>query len=87
MLRFREWLLLREGRAGVPKGVLAAYEAAFKDQLRQVIRRTQNPALRAKLIEMLDCPVRDSRGQCRSFTDYIVSALIKNGIHHRYDME
>jgi hypothetical protein len=87
MLRYREWLLLRKGRAGVPKGVLAAYEAAFKDQLRHVIQRTQNPALREKLIEMLDCPVRDSRGQCRSFSDYIVSALIKNGIHHRYDME
>jgi hypothetical protein len=49
MLCFREWLLIVEGRAGVPGGVLAGYEVAFKDQLRGLIRRTQNPALRAKL--------------------------------------
>ena len=36
---------------------------------------------------MLDCPIRDTRGTCRTFTDYAVAALVKNGIHQRYDLE
>ena len=48
MLRFREWLLVVEGRVAVPAAVLSGYEHAFKDELRQLIQRTQDPALRAK---------------------------------------
>ena len=87
MERFFVWLFLSEARARVSPGVLRSYELAFKDQLQRVIRRTKNPALRAELEEMLDCPVKDARGNCRSFTDYIVGTLIKNGIHARYDLE
>jgi hypothetical protein len=53
----------------------------------RVIRRTQNPALCAELEEMLHCPIRDARGNCRSFTDHILSSLIKNGVHARFDLE
>ncbi len=84
---FLAWLVLTEDRAHVSPGVLRTYELAFKDQLQRVIHRTQNPALRAELEEMLDCPVKDARGNCRSFTDYIVGTLVKNGVHARYDLE
>jgi hypothetical protein len=36
---------------------------------------------------MLDCPIKDSQGHCRSFTDYIVSSLMRNQIHRRGDIE
>src|SRR4051812_44372960 len=77
-----------EGRqAFVPQGVLQGYEQAFRDQLSQLIRRTRDPKLRAKFVGMLDCPVTDGTGHCRSFTDYIVSALIRHGVHRAYDIE
>lgn len=90
MKTFLGWLaaLIVEARwPYIEPGVLQGYEYAFKDQLRRLIQRTENPKLRSKLEQMLDCPIRDSRGQCRSFTDYIYSALLKNGIQHRYDVE
>jgi hypothetical protein len=74
-----DWLkavVLEVWRRRIDAGVLAGYEFAFKDELRKGIERTQNPALRAKRVEILDCPVRDSRGQCRSFSYRISSALI-----------
>lgn len=52
-----------------------------------VIQRTQDPALRQKFIAMLDCPIIDSRNQCRHFSDYIIGSLIKNRIYEKYDME
>ena len=73
-------------RPQIDPAVLSGYEHAFKDELQKLIQKTQNPELRAKLIEMLDCPIRTSRG-CRTFTDYILGALIKNGIHERFDIE
>jgi hypothetical protein len=84
---FCDWLFLVEGRVEVSEGVLAGYEEAFRDELRKVIARTHHGALRAHLVAMLDCPIRDARGQCRSFTDYIYAALIRNGVHRRYDIE
>jgi hypothetical protein len=87
VLTFREWLLEEEQRTFVPQSVLNSYEHAFKDALNDLIRRTQDPVLRAKFREMFDCPIRDQRGQCRPFTHYIVGALIRNNIHTRYDME
>jgi hypothetical protein len=86
MRTFWEWLL-GEGRQRLDPAILAGYERAFKDQLARLIGRTSDPALRARLEEMLECPVRDSRGQCRGFADYIHSALIRNGIHQSYDLE
>jgi hypothetical protein len=86
MTDFLGWLL--EGReASVPHGVLAGYEEAFRDELVRLIRRTQNPTLKAHFTAMLDCPVRDSRGGCRSFSDYILGALIRNGVHRTSDIE
>ena len=87
MERFFALLFLTEARAHVPHGVLQGYEHAFRQELQRVIRRTQNPTLLAELEDMLDCPVKDARGNCRSFTDYIVGTLIKNGVHARYDLE
>ena len=43
--------------------------------------------LRSKFIEMLNCPIKDSRGQCREFSEYLLSALIRQGVHDRYDIE
>lgn len=87
MLFFREWLLVQEGRVAVPPGVLQGYESAFRQELRQLVTRTQDPRLKAVLTDMVDCPLRDRQGNCRSFTDFIMGALARNGIHHRYDME
>lgn len=87
MKTFWDWLVSEARRPYMEPGVLQAYEDAFQQSLRELIQRTQHPTLRARLQEMLDCPIRDSRGNCRTFTDYIVSALIKNSIHTQYDME
>src|SRR5947209_3629856 len=84
---FWAWLATEARRADIEPEVIAGYEHAFKVELRQLISRTHDPALREKLEEMLDCPIRTMRGQCASFTDYILGALIKHGVHRRYDME
>src|SRR5690348_5816110 len=80
MRTFWEWLL-QEDRRSVEPAVLAAYEHAFKDELRRVIQRTGSPVLRKELLAMLDCPIRTPKG-CMRFTDYIVGTLIKNGVQH-----
>src|SRR5438105_3211815 len=88
MRGFSEWLVVIESRrVDVSPDILQGYEYAFKEQLRRVIRRTRNPTLRAELEKMLECPVRDSRGNCKSFTDYILGAFVRSGIHHRFDIE
>lgn len=90
MKTFCEWLkgLVLEARQPyIEPGVLQGYEHAFKDQLSRLIHRTENPHLRSKFEKMVNCPIRDSRGHCRSFTEYIMSALLKNGVHHRFDIE
>jgi len=71
----------------VPVEVLQGYEAEFRRSLEQLIQRTKDPELRDKFRDMLDCPVRDRKGGCRGFAEYILSALVKNGIHDRYDIE
>lgn len=88
MIDFQAWRLLNEvARPFVPQGVLAGYEQALKKELLRLIQRTKDPYLRDKFTEMLDCPIKDARGTCRSFSDYTMSALVKNGIHQRYDLE
>jgi hypothetical protein len=84
---FWGWLIGEARRTEIEPAVLHGYDLAFKDELRRLIARTANPALRAKLEKMLDCPVRDRTGQCREFAEYIYAALLKNGIHHAYDLE
>ena len=51
-----------------------------------MIERTTDPNLRTTFEAMLDCPISTKRG-CRSFTNYILGALIKSGIQDQYDME
>jgi hypothetical protein len=85
MPTFREWLLAEEKH--VPPAVLQAYEHALQAELRRLIQRTQDPALRRKFEEMIDCPIVDSRGNCHRFADYVLAALIRQGLHTRYDME
>ena len=80
-------LVVEERQQLVSPGVLAAYDHEFKRALGSLIQRTQDPVLRKKFEDMIDCPVRDARGNCRGFSEYVVSALIKNGIHHQYDIE
>jgi hypothetical protein len=86
MMTFLEWLLVEE-RELVPASVLQTYERAFKQALERLLQRTQNPVLRQKFTAMLKCPIVDSRGHCRSFTDYIIGALVRNGIHKTNDVE
>jgi len=71
----------------IPSTVLDSYEHEFRRQLQGVISRIENPTLKANLEQMLQCPLRDARGNCRGFAEFIYSALLRNGIHHRYDME
>lgn len=86
MLRFGNWLLTEE-RQYVDSSVLKSWETGFRDELEGLIQRTRDPKLRAEFSKMRDCPVRDNRGACRGFTDYIVGALIRNGVHRRCDLE
>lgn len=83
---FREWLL-NERREFVPQEVINRYEEGFRQALRKLLQRIQDPLLRAKVQGMLDCPIRDANGHCRSFTDYIIAALTKHQIHRRGDIE
>lgn len=71
----------------MPAEVLQGYEQEYRQELYRLIRRTEDPALREKLEDMLECPVRDSRGHCRGFAEYILSSLLKQGVHNRYDIE
>ena len=89
MRDFRGWLLLDEGRQElVPPGVLQGYEHEFKKALAGLIERTEDPVLKDKFKTMLDCPIRSPRtGRCYTFSEYILSALIRNGVHHRFDIE
>jgi len=86
MRTFWEWLL--EGRKGdIEPGVLRGYDQAFKDRLTELIGKTSDQSLRAKLERMLECPVRDNKGNCRGFAEYIHAALLKNRIADQYDIE
>jgi len=87
MMDFWEWLQCETWQELVPAEVLQGYEAEFRQQLQKLIQRTRDPDLRDQLRAMLDCPVRDRRGGCRGFAEYILSALLRHGIHERYDIE
>jgi len=86
MITFLEWLLAEEKEL-VPAQVKQTYENAFKQALQRFFQRTKNPILKEKVKEMLDCPIRDRRGRCRSFTDYIVGALVRNGITDSHEIQ
>src|SRR3954454_12540128 len=79
---FHSWLT--EGRQ---YRIAPAIPTPTKRQLQAVVGRVHHTTLRAELKRMLDCPLRDRRGHCRSFSEYIYATLLRNGIHHRYDVE
>jgi hypothetical protein len=73
-------------RGLVPKSVLDSYERAFRQELERLIQRTEDPKLREKFVEMLDCPVMTKTG-CVAFSTYILAALRRANIADRYDIE
>src|SRR4051794_257420 len=89
MQTFLEWLesLCEERQKSVPPEILKSYEYAFQEKLKELLQRTQDPRLRARFEEMLKCPLRDRRGNCRGFAEYILGALVKNDLGNRYDLE
>jgi hypothetical protein len=61
--------------------------ARFRSHSGQLIQRTEEPALREKFVAMMECPIRDALGNCHTFAGYILSALVRNNIHQRNDIE
>ena len=86
MQSFLEWLI-EASQPIVDPSVLKGYEFEFRRQLQGLIQRTENPLLRQQFLNMLECPITDSNGRCRDFSEYVLSALIKSGVHYRYDVE
>ena len=86
MVAFRDWLVLEE-RSLVDPRVLNSYEQAFRQRLEGLIQRTKDPALRRAFEDMRQCPIKNMDGRCSRFVDYIMSALVKHGCHHQYDIE
>jgi hypothetical protein len=87
MQTFWEWLVAERRQELVPQEVLDSYEAGFRSALQQLLSRVRDPQLRSKFQKMLDCPIRDSRGRCYTFTDYILSVLVRHQIHRVADIE
>jgi len=85
-MQFKEWLL-EEKRDLVSPDVLQQWERGFRQGLETLIRRTSDPDLRAKFEAMRDCPIIDARGHCRSFSDYLLSALLSHGVHRQAEIE
>ena len=75
MLTFIDFLRLfaEERQPLVPASVLQSYDHEFRQGLTNLIQRTQDPELKRKFIEMVNCPVRDARGNCRGFSEYILA--------------
>ena len=85
-LQFKEWLLA-EKRDLVPPEVIQQWERGFRQGLETLIRRTSDPDLRSTFEAMRDCPVKDLKGHCRSFTDYVVGTMVRHGVHRKTDIE
>lgn len=88
MLTFSLWWLVVEAlQEFVPPSILRGYEAEFQRGLRELIDRTDDPILKRKFEDMRLCPVQDATGQCHPFSEYILAALVLNGVQDRYDIE
>jgi len=85
-LAFRNWLLFQEASL-VDRAVLDSYERAFRQGLDALIARTKHPELRKTFEGMRNCPVHDGSGACRTWTDYLLAALIRHGCHHNADVD
>ena len=79
--------LHEDDRGRVDRSVVQSYDQAFREALERLIARTQDATLRRTFEDMRDCPIGDGKGRCRGFADYILGALIKNGLHRTYDLE
>ena len=86
MVAFQEWLFTEE-RNLVDKAVLDGYDRAFGLELDKLIQRTKDPGLRKAFSDMRDCPIKDGSGHCRSWAEYIASALIRHGCHHTVNLD
>lgn len=90
MLTFYEWIAhLTEARSSlVPPEILAGYDAEIRRQL-EALANTQiaDPNDRSQFLAFLDCPLHDSRGNCKTFSDHVLSSLIRAGVHNRMDLE
>ncbi len=87
METFLDWLVNERRQELVPQEVLDGYEQGFRQALVQLLGKVRDSVLREKFQAMLNCPIKDARGQCRSFTDYILSALVRHGIHRQADID
>ena len=69
MQTFLEWLRVVEQRQElVPQAVLDGYERGFREALKKLLGRVQDPALRGQnFASMLDCPIQDAQGQVPHF--------------------
>jgi len=77
---FKEWLILQERRE-VDPATLQGVEQGFRRALDQLIARTNDPVLRAEFQKMRTCPIRDSQGRCRDFTDYVLGTFLRHGCY------
>ena len=89
MYTFYEWLgqLSEDRNRTVAPEVLQSYDMEMRRQLQQMATRIHDPHLRAQFLELLDCPLVDAKGRCRTFGDYVLGALLKSGLDNRYDLE
>ncbi len=84
---FREWLL-QEERQVIDAAVLQGYENAFQQELQKLINRTRDPELKQAFEDMRSCPIKDQRGRCHRFIDYILGSLLRwAGHERRFDLE
>ncbi len=67
--------------------ILRGYDLALRRELEQLARQIEDPGVRARFTALHDCPVIDSSGSCRDFANYVLGALIRNGVHDRFDLE
>lgn len=89
MIDFLDWLrILSEDREElIPPEILQGYEAEFQAAIKRLMLQARDPNQQQQIQAMLDCPIRDTRGQCRRFAEYILSALAKNGVHRQWDID
>ena len=78
--------LLNERELVAPE-ILQQFEYGFRTGLESLIDRTTDPRLRSTFERMRECPVTDAQGRCRAFTDYIVGAFARHGLHRTHDLD
>lgn len=89
MQTFYQWLdhLAEERDRSIAPEILHGYDNEMYRRIRELARQVHDDQLRAQFEELLHCPLVDGKGRCRGFAEYIMAALLKNGIDSRYDLE